>query len=188
MSLYADIQTVGKRLDLLKQAIPTAVRVAVLWDPTNPFEALAVRQLREPALALGLSLQSVEIRESAAFERAFAAITRGQASALYVSEGHLNFTHRHRISRLAAEARIPAIYGQREFVEAGGLMAYAASITDMYRRAATYVAKILRGARPADLPVEQPAKYELVVNVGAAKALGVTLPPLLLLQADHVIE
>jgi putative ABC transport system substrate-binding protein len=187
-SLYSDTQTVGKRLGLLKETVPNASRVAVLWNPTNPFEMVAFKQLRKAAGVLGLILQSVEVGDPGGFERAFSAIAREGANALYVSEGHLNFTHRHRISQLAAGAPVPAVYGLREFVEAGGLMAYAASISDQYRRTAMYVARILGGAKPADLPVDQPVKYELVLNVKAARALAITFPSSLLLQADHVIE
>jgi len=188
LSLYADTQTVGKRLELLKEAVPTASRVAVLWNPTNPFEALTLREMQGPAQALGISLRSFEVEESAGFERVFAAITRERVDALYVSEGHLNFTHRGRISKLAAKARIPAVYGLRQFVEAGGLMAYAASISDMYHHAAIYIAKILKGAKPGDLPIEQPTKLELVINLKTAKALGLTIPPSVLGRADEIIQ
>jgi putative tryptophan/tyrosine transport system substrate-binding protein len=188
LSLYAETRTVGKRLELLKEAVPTVSRVGVLWNPTNPFEAFVLRELQGPAQALGISLRSFEVGEATGFEQVFAALAREPVDALYVSEGQLNFTHRGTISNLAAKVRIPAVYGLQEFVEAGGLIAYAASISDMYRRAAVYVAKILKGAKPADLPVEQPTKFELVINLKTAKALGLTIPQTLLLRADQVIE
>ena len=188
LTLYADVRTAGKRLELLKIAIPGASRVAVLWDPTNQFESLTFRGLQPAAQALGVVLHSFEVHEPEGLEKAFAAIRSKGVDALYVSEGHLNWAHRTRILGFAAEARIPAIYGLQQFAEGGGLMAYSASITDLYRRSATYLAKILKGAKPADLPVEQPTKFELVINLKTAKALGLTIPQSILLRADQVIE
>ena len=188
LTLYADVRTAGKRLELLKMAIPGASRVAVLWDPTNQFESLTFRGLQPAAQTLGVALHSFEAHELGGLEKAFAGIRSSGVDALYVSEGHLNWANRPRIIGFASEARIPAIYGLQQFAEGGGLMAYSASITDLYRRSATYLARILKGAKPADIPVEQPTKFELVINSKTAKRLGLTIPQSILLRADQVIE
>jgi putative ABC transport system substrate-binding protein len=177
----------GKRLQLLKEVVPRASRVAILWNPANPVLALLVRETEAAARTLGVPLQHLEIRAPEDIDHAFEAATRGLVSALTVVEDPLVLSQRARVVALAAESRLPAIYGFREVAEAGGLMSYAANLSDSYRRAATYVDKILKGAKPADLPVEQPTKFELVINLKTAKALGLTIPPSVLARADEVI-
>jgi putative ABC transport system substrate-binding protein len=182
------VQLGGKRLEFLKAVVPKASRVAVLYNPGDSSNVLASKDLQQSAPALGLTLQRVEVRKPAEFEGAFAAMTRGKAQALFGAAGLLTTPHRQTLVHLAAKARIPAIWGEQQFVEAGGLMSYAADFYDQIRHAAIYVDKILKGSRPGDLPIEQPAKLELVINLATARALGVTIPPWLLLQADRLIE
>jgi putative ABC transport system substrate-binding protein len=177
-----------KLLELLREAVPKASRVAVLSNPNTHGAALQLRELEVAARVLGVQLQLLEARGSEQFDSAFAAMARERADALLVLADPLFWSHRTRIADLAAKSRRPAIYGRREHVEAGGLMAYAPSVAELLRRAATYVAKILKGAKPADLPIEQPTKFELVINMKTAKALGLTVPPSLLLRADQVLE
>jgi putative ABC transport system substrate-binding protein len=184
-------EILGKRLELLKQAVPGVTRVAVLWQPGSQGERTNKDMLKGAevaARALGVRLQVVEVRGPAEFERAFSDMTRARAGALTPVGGSPFFNERRRLVDLAAKNRLPAVYSNREFVDAGGLMAYGANIADLFRRAATYVDKILRGAKPADLPVEQPTKFEFVINLKTAKALGLTIPPSLLLRADEVIQ
>src|SRR5712692_2138527 len=184
-------ELVGKRLELLKQAVPGVSRVAVLWQPGGSGEHTDKDMLKAAevaARALGVRLQFVEARGPADFDRAFSDMTRAHASALTSLGGSMFFNERRRLVDLAAKNRLPAVYPQREFVDAGGLMAYGPNIADGWRRAATYVDKILKGAKPGDLPIEQPTKFELVINLKAAKALGLTIPPSLLARADHVVE
>ena len=176
----------GKCLELLKELIPKLTRVAVLWDRGNPNSQLQLEGAEVTARTLGVQLEPVPVRGPDDFEPAFKAV-RG-ADALLNLDSSLVTTHRSRLAELAATSRLPAIYGYREMVEAGGLMSYGAHFPDLYRRAATHVDKILKGANPADLPVEQPTKYELVINLKTAKALGLTIPPTLLARADEVIE
>ena len=178
----------GKRLELLKEVTPNASRVAVLYNPADRANVLVLKGLQESARALGLTLQPLEVRKPGEFESAFVAMTRKRAQVLFVAAGVLSTEHRKTIVDLAAKSRIPAMWGDREFVEAGGLMSYAVNFYDQVRRAATYVDKILKGAKPADLPVEQPTKFELVINLKTAKALGLTIPQSLLLQVDQIIE
>ncbi len=178
----------GKRLELLKTVVPRVSRIAVLSNPTAAASALQMKETEVAARVLGVQLQPLEVRGPDDFETAFQAATKAGAGALITLDDALIFTHRARTVKLAAKSQLPAIYGYREFVDAGGLMSYAANLVDMYRRAAVYVDKILKGAKPADLPVEQPMKFELVINLKTAKALGITFPPSLLLRADQVIE
>ncbi len=179
----------GKQLALLKETVPKASPVAVLWNPANPvWQAAALRQTEVTAEALGLRLQLVEARGPDELEGAFEAMTRERAGALFVPADIIFVRHAQRIADLAARHRLPAMYGFREHVQAGGLMSYAANFAVMFRRAATFVDKILKGAKPADLPVEQPTKFELVINMKTAKALGLTIPQSLLLRADEVIQ
>ena len=178
----------GKRLQLFKEVVPRASRVAVLSNPTVPYTGRVVREMQAAAGVLGVQLQLLESRSPEDIDRAFEAAIRGRASALMVVDDPLIFTHRARILALASKSRMPAIYPWREFVDAGGLMSYAANLADSFRRAAAYVDKILKGTKPADLPVEQPTKFELVINLKTAKALGLTIPPSVLLRADRVIE
>ena len=178
----------GKRLELLKDLVPGLARVAVVW---NPVEVSAVRQLRDTedaARVLGLQVQALEVRGLGDFEGAFAAARQGRADGLTVLGDPVTFDYRARFVDLVAQSRLPTIYWDRVFAEAGGLMSYAASSRDMNRRAAYYVDRILKGGKPADLPVEQPTKFELVINLKTAKALDLTIPPTLPFQADEVIK
>ena len=179
----------GKLLELLKGAVPRVSRVAFLGNPDVPHSTLAFRETQVAARVLGVELQLVEVRGKAEFESAFSAMTREHAGALIVhTPMALFFAHRKQIADLAVKNRLPAIYGNRDYVDAGGLMSYGAHLPDLYRRAATYVDKILKGAKPADLPVEQPTKFELVINLKTAKALGLTIPQSILIRADQVIQ
>jgi len=190
LSLLAP-ELVGKRLELLTQAVPGVTRVAVLWQPGGLGERTEQDQLKgadTAARTLGVRPQFVEARGPADIDRAFSDMTRARAGALTVLTGTMFFVERRRLVDLAAKNRLPAVYPWRDGVDAGGLMSYGANLADLFRRAATYVDKILKGAKPADLPVEQPTKFELVINLKTAKALGLTIPPSLLGRADHVVE
>jgi putative tryptophan/tyrosine transport system substrate-binding protein len=179
-------ELVGKQLELLIEVVPKMSRVAVLWNPTNAGNA---RQLRAAeAAASGLRLQPVGARDSAEIEKAFVAMTRQRADGLVVLIDAILYGERERIAALAAQNRLPAVYGYSVFAESGGLMSYAGSRSDMRRQMAVYVDKILKGAKPANLPVERPIKFDLVINLKTAKALGLTIPPSLLQRADQVIE
>ena len=178
----------GKRLELLKDMVPKASRVAVLYNPTDRSNVLILNQLQESAPSLGLILQPLEVRDTREFEGAFVAMSRQRADAMFGTPGALTFAYRKVLVNLAARHRIPAMWGHRSFVDAGGLMSYAVNLYDQNRQAAVFVDKILRGAKPGDLPVEQPTKFELVINLRPAKALGLTIPPSLLVRADQVIE
>jgi putative ABC transport system substrate-binding protein len=178
----------AKRLELLKEAVPSVKRVAVLTNPASPYTEPFLQESGAAAQALGIEVRVLEARESDDLEKAFEAITNVHAEALMVLADVLFLTHRRRIVELAVKNRLPTIYGERGSVQAGGLMFYGASLPDMYRRAATYVDKILKGAKPADLPVEQPTKFALVINLKTAKALGIDIPPTLLARTDEVIE
>jgi len=177
----------GKRLELLKETVPKASRVAVLRNPTNPETADMSRDVGGAARALGVQLQVLDVRVPIELDSAFARMTRDRAGALLVTGDTLFTLHREQIAVLAIKRRLPAISWAREFAEAGLLMAYGRSLPYEFRRAATYVDKILKGAKPADLPVEQPTKFELVVNLKTAKALGLTIPQSVLIRADQVI-
>jgi putative ABC transport system substrate-binding protein len=179
---------VGKQLEVLKEVVPKVSRVALLWNPDNPGSAAQLREAEAAARALGVRLQILAARDPQEIDSAFAAMTRGRAAALVVLADAILLNQRRQIAELAAERRLPAVYGPSEHAEAGGLMAYSANLLDLERRAATYVDKILKGAKPADLPVQQPTKFELVINLKTAKALGLTIPPSLVLRADQVIE
>jgi putative ABC transport system substrate-binding protein len=177
-----------KRLELLKEAVPGVSNVVVLANPTSPYTAPFLRGRDSAARTLGIHLRVLEARDPTTVEQAFAAMAKEHAGALMVLTDVMFINHRRRIVELAAKNRLPAVYGERQFVEVGGLMFYGASLADMYNRAAVYADKILKGTKPADLPIEQPTKLELVINMKTAKALGLTIPPTVLLQADHVIE
>jgi putative ABC transport system substrate-binding protein len=181
-------EIIAKRMQLLKEVVPGLVRVAVLANSVNPIHAIFWRETEPAARELGLELQPVEARVPEDFEVAFAAATRGKAGALIAFDDALTYNYRTRVVALAAASRLPALYGYREFPDEGGLMSYGASFADLFRRAATYVDKILKGAKPADLPIEQPTKFDLVINLKVAKALGIQLSPTLLARADEVIE
>jgi len=178
----------GKYVQLLKEAAPGVSRVAVLWNPLNPAERGLVEEAGIAARASGLEIQPVIAQRSEEIEGAFAAMSRARADGLIVMPDAVYMNFRVRIAHLAGKSRLPAMYGFRESVEAGGLMSYGANLNDLVRRSAGYVARILKGAKPADLPVEQPTKFELVINLKTAKVLGLTIPPSLLARADEVIQ
>ena len=183
-----DPQLAGKRLQLLKEAIPGFSRLAVLWNPTNPAAALQFRETEGTALPLGTRLLSLEVRGPEDFEGAFEAASRERADGLIALGDPLFTNHRTWIVEFAAKSRLPAIYVRREFADAGGLMSYGTNYRALFRHAATYVDKILKGTKPADLPVEQPTMFEFVINLKTAKTLGLTIPPSRLFQADAVIQ
>jgi len=182
------VELAGKRLELLKEAIPRIARIAQLANMSSPASASQWPQIEVAARSLGLEPQLLDVRASEDFARAFDTAIKQRADAVSVANDTLIQTNRRRIVDLSTKHRLPSIFGSREFVDAGGLMAYGPNFTDLYRRAATYVDKIFKGAKPADLPVEQPTKFELVINLKTAKALGLTIPQTLLLRADQVIE
>jgi ABC-type uncharacterized transport system substrate-binding protein len=177
----------GKRLGLLREAVPGRRRVAIMGNIGNPFSVLEIGEAQAAARTLGLDVPTFEIRRAEEIAPAFEAL-KGRAEALYVCSDPLVVAHRIRINALAQDARLPTMHGVRELVAAGGLMSYGANFPDLYRRAADYVDKILRGTNPADIPVEQPTRFDLVVNLTTAKALGLAIPATLLARADEVIE
>jgi putative ABC transport system substrate-binding protein len=179
---------VGKQLAILKEVVPTVSRVALLGNPANTGNAPQLRHAQDAARVLGMRLQFLEARGPGEIDGAFTAMTRARAGAVIVLVDGMLADHRARIADLAVKSRLPAIYGLSDYPEAGGLMAYGPSVLDRFRRAATYVDKLLKGAKPADLPVEQPTKFELTVNLRAAGALGLTIPSSVLARADHVIQ
>ena len=178
----------SKRLELLKEALPHVSRVAVLQNAGNPVSPDELREVEAAARGLGLQLQSLAVWHLDELDSVFAVMTREGAEALIALADAVFWNHRTRVVALAAQHRLPAVFDAREFAEAGGLMTYGPSVPDSYRRAAVYVDKILKGTKPADLPVEQPVKFELVLNLKTAKALGMMMPPSLLLLADEVIK
>ena len=184
VGVHADLM--GKRLDLLKEAVPRLSRAALMFHATNPGNAEYVKQAESAAHALGVQLHFVPVRDPGDFERAFreARVAGGQVQL----DDVLFTTHRRQVIELAARHQVATMYGFKEFVQAGGLMSYGPDYPDLYRRAATYVDKILKGVSPADLPIEQPTKFEFVINLKTAKTLGLTIPPSLLARADQVIE
>jgi putative ABC transport system substrate-binding protein len=178
----------GKRLELLKAAVPKLSRLAVLWNGANPYKAADMKEVQTAADASGVTLQSLPVNGPEHLEGAFGAAKRERADALITLEDPFTIAHRARIVELARTHRLPALYGRRVYVDAGGLMSYGPDPIEQYRRAALYVDRILKGAKPADLPVEQPTKFEFVINLKTAKVLGLTMPPSLLARADQVIE
>ena len=183
------VEVAGKSLEILKQVAPAARRVAVLWNPSNAvFQTQMVKEAEAAARALGFRFQSVGARDTREIDVAFEQIIRERAEGLTVLADPVFAAQQTRIVALASKARLPSVSGFGTYAEAGGLVAYGPSFPELSRRAATYVDKILKGAKPADLPVEQPTKFELVINLKTAKALGLTIPPSLLLRADQVIE
>ena len=188
MTFLAGPEIAGKQLQLLKEVAPAASRVAVLTNPTNRAHVAFVREVQLAARSLGAQVQVLDARNPDQLDSAFAAMTREHAAALLVLTDSMLVGQRQRVANLAARSRLPALYSQREFVDAGGLVSYGPSLSDMFRRAATHVDKILRGGKPSDIPVEQPTKFELVINLKTAKALGLTVPQSLLLRADEVIQ
>ncbi len=178
----------GKRLELLKEIVPSLSRVATLLNPANPISARGWTEAQPAAKALRLKLESVEVKAADEFEAAFAAIARKRPGGLFIIADQFLLAHRTQIVDFAARQSLPAIYPYSEFVDAGGLMSYAANDPAMFRRAATYVDKILKGTKPADLPVEQPTKFEFVINLKTAKQISLTIPPNVLARADKVIR
>ena len=179
----------GKRLELLKEVVTKVGRVAVLYDPADPPSVHEVKEvLPVAARALGLTIQPWEVRATDGFERAFATLGKQRPDGLYVPTGTLMAANQKRIAGLALKSRLPSVYDSREAVDAGGLMYYGADLADSYRRVAYYVDRILKGAKPADLPVEQPTKFELVINLKTAKQIGLTIPPEVLARATKLIK
>jgi putative ABC transport system substrate-binding protein len=177
----------GKRLELIREAVSGATRIGALWNPANPGNEPFVRQLEATALGLKVQLHSVGVQDPKDLDSAFAALARQRAEALVVVADPMFLAQRDRIIALAARSRLPTMYPSIDLVEAGGLMAYSADLPEMYRRGASYVDRILKGARPADLPVERPTRFYFVINRRTAKALGLTIPASLLLKADRII-
>jgi putative ABC transport system substrate-binding protein len=184
---YASMLLAGKRLELLKQVAPATRRVVALWYAPNAVGAVNLREAQEASPRLGIDLRPVGIRGPDDLDAAFHAVAAQQPDALFVISGGLN-TRRARILEFAAGTGLPAVFQRREWVEGGGLMSYAVDFQDVYRRAASFVDKILKGARPADLPIERPTEFELVINLRTARALGLTIPPSVLQQATEVIQ
>ena len=178
----------GKRLELLKEIVPGISRVAVMLNAKNPQSQFELREMQAAAQAMGLQLQPVQISSQDALEEAFAAMSRASAHALIILTDPIFFSQRRKIVELAGRSRLPAMYFFQGFAEEGGLVSYGPSDTDLYRRSAAYVDRILRGAKPSELPVEQPIKFDLVINLNAARALGLDISPMLLARADKVIE
>jgi putative ABC transport system substrate-binding protein len=187
--LYSEAdELIGKRLEVLKEAIPGISRVGVLWDPNFPAAAANYRDTEKSAAALRLKLQSVEAREANEFAAAFRAAIQQGSQAVFPLRNPVIVNERKRIAELAVENHLPVMYDDREFVEVGGLMSYGTNLAELYRRAAVYVVKILKGSKPADLPVEQPTKFEFIINLKAAKQIGLTIPQWVLVKADRVIR
>ena len=178
----------GKRLEVLKEILPKISRLAVLWQPGGPGSALRAKETETTARAMGIKTQVIEVKGADEFDRAFAEIRKFRAEALIPLRSPLIGSHVHKIVELALTSRLPVMHDEREFVEAGGLMFYGPDYVDLFRRAANFVDKILKGAKPADLPVEQPTKFELVINLKTAKQIGLTIPPNVLARADKVIK
>ncbi len=178
----------GKRLELIKETIPKLSRVALLWNPKDLTSALQFKESQITAQKLRLQIYSMEVDSAEKYQTAFKEAVRAQSTALAVTQHGLANSNMHRITELAAETRLPTVYSRRDFVESGGLMAYGPDQIEAYRRAAVYVDKILKGAKPGDLPIEQPTKFELVMNLKAAKQIGLAIPPNVLARADRVIK
>jgi putative ABC transport system substrate-binding protein len=177
----------GKRLELLKEAVPKTSRVALLLDPTRPRTA-ELKETQEAGRALKVEIQPLVVTGPDTFEDAFRSAAKGRAQALIVISGAVFNAHRPRLIELAAKSRLPAMYTEPQYVHAGGLMVYASVLADQYRRVAVFIDKIIKGAKPAELPIEQPMKFELIINLKTAKQIGLTIPPNLLARADKVIR
>jgi putative ABC transport system substrate-binding protein len=178
----------GKRLELFKEAVPKVARLAVLYEPANPSSVIELKEVQTAARALGLTVQPWEARAAEDFEKVFAALTKQRPDGLYVTGGALVNNNQKRTIDYALKSRLPSTYARREFVDMGGLMSYGADLADSYRRVAYYVDRILKGTKPADLPVEQPMKFELVINLKTAKQIGVTIAPEVLARASRIIK
>lgn len=182
------IELYGKRLQLLAETVPGLARVAALWDAGWPATAVGLRKMQEAARDAGVKIDSAPVRKVDEMEQVIGSAAAGGAGAMVTLRSPMITAQRHRVARAAMQSKLPTIYDDREFAEAGGLMSYGANLAASYRRAAAYIDKILKGARPADLPVEQPTQFELVINASAARAIGLTIPKTLLLRADRIIE
>jgi putative ABC transport system substrate-binding protein len=187
-SLAEEDGLLGKRLEIFREIIPAISRLALIWNPASPTGAPRLKDARSAAAKLGVNLHLFEVRDAKDLDGIFAAIAKDRIGALMVIADPLTVRNRQRIVDLAASKRVPAMYSFLEFAQVGGLVAYGPSVPELFRRAATYVDKVLKGAKPADLPVEQPTKFELVINLNTAKALGLEIPHSLLLRADEVIQ
>ena len=183
-----NVELGGKRLELLKEAVTKLTRVAVLYDPASPNSVLQVKEVQTAARGLGLTVRSWEVRDADGFERVFAALNKQRPHGLYVSSGPLMLANPKRIAALALKSRLPSIYAIRAAVDAGGLMSYGADLADSYRRVAYFVDRILKGAKPADLPVEQPMRFEFVINLKTANQIGLTIPQWTLMMATKMIQ
>jgi putative ABC transport system substrate-binding protein len=179
---------VAKLLQLLKEVVPAAVRVGVLWNPSNPVLLPGFREVERAAALLRVQIKSLEVRAAGDLDLAFSTVPRDRPDALIVFDDPITFVNRRRIADFAARTRLPASYASRSYVDEGGLMSYSSNRADLFRRSAVYIDKILKGAKPADLPVQQPTKFELVINMRTANALGLTIPPPVLARADEIIE
>jgi putative ABC transport system substrate-binding protein len=188
LSLTAGPEIGGKYLELLREAVPRVSRMAVIWNPDNPAHTPLVKEMEVAARALGVEIHLLAVGKADEFDGAFTAMLRGRVGALVILVDAVSLSHRVEIAELASKHRLPAMYGLREHVEAGGLMSYGVDLRSNCRRAATFVDKILKGAKPATLPVEQPTKFELVINLKTVRALGLTLPESLRLRVDDVIQ
>jgi putative ABC transport system substrate-binding protein len=178
----------AKRLELLTEVVPGLRRLAILWNPSRPAHAIQIQEIQAASARGGLHLEVLEVHSPPEFDRAFLTMGEQGVGAAIILDEALFYDERTRLATLAAQRQMPAIYGHRGYVDAGGLLSYGPNFTELHRRAATFVDKILKGAKPGDLPVEQPTKFELVINLKTAQALGLTMPPLLLFQADEVIK
>jgi putative ABC transport system substrate-binding protein len=183
-----NVELSAKRLEILREVLPRVTRIAVLWNPTNPSSRAGLRELEDPARALGIELYPFEARGAIELGGALVALMERRPEALLVLPNPLFSQFELDLAEFTTRHRLPTMYGNREYVDAGGLISYGPNLTDMYRRAAAYVDKILRGAKPADLPVERPTKFELAINLRTAKAIGLEVPPIMLTRADQVIE
>jgi putative ABC transport system substrate-binding protein len=188
LSFSVGLESITKALQLFREEVPAASRIAVLTNPNNPAQAVAVADIEKAGRALGLELQFVQAGNAAEIDLAFAAMARERVTALFVAPESQFVLHRARLAELAAKHRLPSMHGVRENVDAGGLLSYGPSLSAQSRRAAAYVDKILKGAKPGELPIEQPTTFELVINQKTAKALGLVIPQSVLLRADEVIE
>ena len=188
VAISGGVEIVGKRIQLLREAVPSIKRIGVLWNPGNPSHAVIMQEMPEVARAAGVALRAFEVRRPEDFDAFFASAARDHVDGLVVLEDVIIALRAKELTEFAARSRTPTIYGATEFVKVGGLMSYQTSFATASEQAATYVDKILKGAKPSDLPIEQPTKFDLVINVSAAKALGLAIPQSLLLRADDVIQ
>jgi putative ABC transport system substrate-binding protein len=187
-SISTGPELIGKRLDLIRETVPGLARVAVVWNESNPTSRLGLKDVADAAKTLGIAVVPLGLRDAPGISHAFGKAARSRVGAVLTVSVAFLWRQREHVVALAGRYRLPAIYSEPEFVSAGGLIAYGPNIPDNFRRAAVYVDRILKGARPGDLPIEQPMKFDLVINLKTAKALGLTIPPSLLQRADEVIQ